>query len=374
MQHTIKSAKRLVFKVGSALLVNEETGEVHKQWLTHFINDIVVAYQRQQQIIIVSSGAIALGRKHLNVPKTNRQLAIQQAAAAVGQIRLAHSYQEALSQHNISVAQILLTLEDSENRKRYLNARNTIERLLQHGVIPIINENDTVATAEICYGDNDRLAARIAQMTSADTLVLLSDVDGLYSADPRQDPNATLIPVVKNISSDIEAMASDSVTHYGSGGMQTKLAAAKIVMASGCRMVVTKGNVSKPISQIDAGAPCTWFIPSTTTQSVKKNWLAQHLKPAGIITIDTGAIHALETGRSLLPIGVVAIEGNFHIGDPVSILTENHQEIARGLSNYPAHEALQIMGHKSSDIESILGYQGNEELVHRDNLVILERK
>ncbi len=368
----LMDAKRIVIKIGSALLVNDATGTIHHEWLQNFLEDIVDLWRQGKQIILVSSGAIALGRRHLQFKHQSLQLEEKQAAAAVGQIILAHAYQQALESNGITVAQILLTLDDSENRKRYLNAKNTLETLVKLRSIPVINENDSVATAEIRYGDNDRLAARVAQMVSADTLVLLSDINGLYTANPKLFPDATLIPEVRALTPEILAMAGDSDTKYGSGGMITKLAAAKIALTSGCRMVIAAGKHMKPLSRIDTVKENTWFIPDTTPAKARKNWIAQHLKPKGKMIIDAGAMAALQQGKSLLSVGVVAITGDFHKGDAVCILNANHQEIARGLTNYPAHDAQKLIGRKSSEFETILGYCGSDEIIHRDDLIWLE--
>lgn len=350
-----------------------QTGAIHREWLASLINEIVQLWQQQKQIIIVSSGAIPLGRRHLQFKHRALQLEEKQAAAAVGQIKLAHAYQEALETHDITVAQILLTLDDSENRRRYLNAKNTLETLLNVRAIPVINENDTVATAEIRFGDNDRLAARVAQMVSADTLVLLSDIDGLYTANPQIVTDAKLIKEVRALTPDILAMAGDSATEYGSGGMVTKLAAAKIALASGCRMVIAAGKHLQPLTRIDQVRECTWFIPETTPAKARKNWIAQHLKVRGSMMIDAGAVAALIQGKSLLSAGVVDIEGEFHKGDAICILDTDQHEVARGLTNYTASDARKIMGHKSSEFESILGYCGCEEMIHRDDLVLYAR-
>ena len=346
------------------------SGTIHREWLTSLIDDIAQCWKRGQQVVVVSSGAIALGRRHLKFKYGALQLEEKQASAAVGQIKLAHAYQEALNEHNITTAQILLTLDDSENRQRYLNAKNTLEALLKRQAVPVINENDTVATAEIRFGDNDRLAARVAQMVSADTLVLLSDIEGLYSANPQLHPDASFISEVKKITPDILAMAGNSATQYGSGGMITKLAAAKIALASGCRMVIAAGKHLHPLTRIDQENQHTWFIPDTTPTNARKNWIAQHLQPKGSMTIDAGAMAALRQGKSLLPVGVTAITGEFHKGDAICILTANKQEVARGLANYAAHEAKKLIGRNSTEYENILGYRGSEELVHRDDLVL----
>ncbi len=370
MKHHIADAKRVVIKIGSSLLVDNKTGAIHRQWLNSLVDDIVKCWQRGQDVVIVSSGAIALGRRHLHLMHHPLQLEEKQASAAVGQIRLAHAYHEALEKHGITVAQILLTLDDSENRKRYLNAKNTLDTLLKLRVIPVINENDTIATAEIRFGDNDRLAARVAQMVSADTLVLLSDIEGLYTANPRLDSKATLIPEVTQLTPEILAMAGDSATQFGSGGMITKLAAAKIALASGCRMVIAAGKHLSPLTQIDEVGNNTWFIPSTTPINARKIWIAQHLKPHGTITIDAGAVNALRQGKSLLSVGVIDIQGEFNKGDAICIVDAAKNEIARGLINYSSHEAKKIIGRKSSEYESILGYSGCEEMIHRNDLVV----
>jgi len=371
LKHQIIQAKRIVIKIGSSLLVEDKTGAIHSEWLTSLIDDVVLCWQRGQQVVLVSSGAIPLGRRHLKLKTGALQLEEKQAAAAVGQIKLAHAYQELLEKRGITVAQVLLTLDDSENRQRYLNAKNTLETLINLRAIPVINENDTVATAEIRFGDNDRLAARVAQMISADMLVLLSDVDGLYTADPRDNPKAEMIPEVTQLTPEILSMASGSGTAYGSGGMITKLAAAKIALASGCKMVIAAGKHLNPLTRIDEVGHNTWFIPETTPTNARKNWIAQHLKPRGSMTIDTGAVTALQQGKSLLSVGIIGIEGEFHKGDAICILTGDKKEIARGLSNYPSHEAQKIMGRKSADFETILGYQGSGEMVHRDDLVLM---
>jgi glutamate 5-kinase len=367
-----QKAKRIVVKIGSALLVDNETGMVHRQWLSHIAEEIAQLWRQGKQIILVSSGAVALGKRHLEFGHSTFCLEKQQAAAAVGQIRLAHAYQEVMEKHGIAVAQMLLTFEDSENRQRYLNAHNTLETLLRLQVIPIINENDTVATSEIRYGDNDRLSARVAQMAVADVLVLLSDIDGLYTADPRQNSTATWIPEVQELTADIEAMGQGSGSHYGTGGMKTKLAAARMVMESGCSMVICKGQTAAPLGQLETGARCTWFLPRISPRNARKNWLAQHLQPYGSIVIDDGAANALRQGKSLLSVGVTAVTGEFRKGDAVRILSQLNQEIGRGLSNYHAHEARLIMGRRSSEFAKILGYLGNDEIIHRDDLVVLE--
>jgi glutamate 5-kinase len=374
MKHRISDAKRIVIKIGSSLLVDNATGKIHRAWLTTLIDDIVQCWKRGQQVILVSSGAIPLGRRHLKLKNRVLQLEEKQAAAAVGQIQLSHAYQEMLEKNDITVAQILLTLDDSENRPRYLNAKNTLETLLNLRAIPVINENDTVATAEIRFGDNDRLAARVAQMVGADTLVLLSDIEGLYTENPQLDSSATLLREVTKLTPDILAMAGDSATAYGSGGMITKLAAAKIALSSGCCMVIAAGKHLHPLSRIDQDENNTWFIPDTTPTKARKNWIAQHLKPKGHIVVDDGAIAALQQGKSLLSVGIIDIKDDFQKGDAICILTKNQKEIARGLSNYASHEAIKIMGINSSEFEKILGYCCSEEIIHRDNLVLISEE
>jgi glutamate 5-kinase len=364
-------ARRIVVKVGSALLVDQETGRLNRAWLETLVEDLLRLRKRGQQVILVSSGAIALGRRHLGLAKGSLRLDESQAAAAVGQIRLAHAYKELLEASNVTVAQVLLTLEDSERRRRYLNARATLESLLALGALPVINENDTVATAEIRYGDNDRLAARVAQMSGADCLVLLSDVEGLFTSDPHKDPNAQFVQQVRQITPQIEAMAGASASAVGSGGMTTKIMAAKIAVAAGCHMCIAAGHQKHPVSRIEEGARCTWFVPHATPVTARKQWIAGTLKPAGSLTIDSGALKALREGKSLLPAGVVAARGRFERGDTVSVLGHDGVEVARGIISYSDVDSARIMGRKSSEIEGILGFRGRDELIHRDDLVIL---
>jgi glutamate 5-kinase len=294
--------------------------------------------------------------------------------AAVGQIRLAHAYKELLESREVTVAQVLLTLEDSERRRRYLNARATLDSLLALGALPVINENDTVATAEIRYGDNDRLAARVAQMAGADCLILLSDVEGLFTADPNKDPAAQFIHEVRHITPDIEAMAGASASDVGSGGMTTKVMAAKIAVSAGCNMCIAAGHHAHPVGRIEAGARCTWFVAKASPIAARKQWIAGTLRPAGAITIDAGALRALLEGKSLLPAGVIASRGRFERGDTVSVLREDGTEIARGIAAYSDIDAVRIMGRKSSEIEGILGFRGRNEMIHRDNLVVLTQE
>ena len=367
----LASAKRIVVKVGSALLVDQETGRLNRVWLETLIADLLRLRERNQQVILVSSGAIALGRRQLKLAKGPLRLEESQAAAAVGQIRLAHAYKELLEEKGVTVAQVLLTLEDSERRRRYLNARATLEALLDLGALPVINENDTVATAEIRYGDNDRLAARVAQMAGADCLLLLSDVDGLYTADPNTNPGAQFIDRVLHITPEIEAMAGRTVSDVGSGGMATKIMAAKIAVSAGCHMCISAGHHQHPVRRIEEGARATWFVPTGTPITARKQWIAGTLKPAGAICIDEGALKALQSGKSLLPAGITATRGQFERGDTVSVLAPNGAEIARGIVAYSDEDAKRILGRKSSEIEALLGFRGRAEMIHRDNLVVL---
>lgn len=370
MTASLAQARRIVVKVGSALLVDPRTGQLRRAWLDALADDVARCRARGQEVVIVSSGSIAAGREHLGLKGRPLRLEEKQAAAATGQIRLAHAYQETLARHDITVAQILLTLQDTEDRRRHLNGRATIETLLRLGAVPVINENDTVATAEIRFGDNDRLAARVSQMISADTLVLLSDIDGLYTADPKRDPSATLIPVVGELTPEIEAMAGEALPGYSSGGMVTKLVAARIAMGAGCRMVIAMGKEAAPLKRIESGAPCTWFVPGAEPRTARKRWIAGSLKPVGSVVIDAGAAKALADGRSLLPAGVTAVEGSFRRGDPIAVKDGEGRVLARGLSAYDSDDADRIRGHKSREIEAILGYRGRDEMIHRDDLVL----
>jgi glutamate 5-kinase len=363
-------ARRIVVKVGSALLVDAATGRLNRSWLETLVDDLVRMRKRGQEIVLVSSGAIALGRRHLDLPKGPLRLEESQAAAAVGQIRLAHAYKELLEDRGITVAQVLLTLDDSEQRRRYLNARATLCTLLRLGALPVINENDTVATAEIRYGDNDRLAARVAQMVSADCLALLSDIDGLYTADPNRDPDAEFIAKVPAITREIEAMGGASASDVGRGGMTTKITAAKIAVAAGCHMLIASGHHRHPVRRIEEGARCTWFVASGTPVAARKQWIAGSLQPAGALRIDAGATRALQAGKSLLPAGLQRVEGHFERGDTVSVLAERGGEVARGICGYSDSEAARLAGCKTADIERLLGYRGRDELIHRDDLVM----
>jgi glutamate 5-kinase len=367
-------AKRVVIKVGSALLVDAEKGRLNRTWLEGFAADVARLRKRGQEVILVSSGAIALGRRHLGLSAGKLRLEESQAAAAVGQIRLAHAYKELLEAHEVTVAQILLTLGDTEQRRRYLNARGTLNTLLSLGSVPVINENDTVATAEIRYGDNDRLAARVAQMAGADCLILLSDIDGLYTANPADDPDADFVARVLEITPAIEAMAGGTGSDMGSGGMQTKIAAAKIALGAGCYLCIAKGAVEHPLQRIEEGARCTWFVPSSTPLATRKQWIAGTLRPAGAIVVDDGAVRALMGGKSLLPAGVIRAMGRFDRGDTVSIIGPDGSEVARGICAYSDGDAARIIGRQSADIEKILGFRGRDEIVHRDDLVLIRAR
>jgi glutamate 5-kinase len=370
MSETLAASRRLIVKIGSALLVEEESGTIRRAWLDALADDIAVLVKGGTQIAIVTSGAIAVGRRHLGLIGRPLKLEEKQAAAATGQSRLTHAYEEALARHGLSVAQILLTLDDTEERRRHLNGRATIDTLLTLGAVPVINENDTVATNEIRFGDNDRLAARVAQMISADTLVLLSDIDGLYTGDPRRDPDAKHLPLLHDISPEILAMAGEAPPGYSSGGMVTKLEAARIALAAGCRMAIASGKQDHALASLDQGARCSWFVPAAEPMAARKRWIAGSLKPVGSLTIDRGAIAALAAGKSLLPAGVTEISGNFERGDAVLVKGPDGALLGRGLIAYGSQDASRIAGHKSGDIENLLGYRGRVEMIHRDDLVI----
>ncbi|MBR4127177.1 MAG: glutamate 5-kinase [Alphaproteobacteria bacterium] len=369
----LSKAKRLVLKIGSSLLVNEATGQVKNTWLNALADDILTARERGQQIIIVTSGAVAVGRRALGLPAGKLLLPQKQAAAAVGQIRLAHYYQEVLAERGLNVAQILLTLDDSEDRKRYLNARNTLNTLLDIGTIPVINENDTVATSEIKVGDNDRLAARVAQMASADALVIFSDIEGLYTANPRKDPTAKLIPVVEKLTPEIEAMADGAGSSVGTGGMATKLMAARLCMEAGCDMAIALGSELHPLTRMEKTGKGTWFLADKTPVSARKAWIGGAIKPRGTLVLDAGAVKALDKGKSLLPAGIKAVKGNFDRGDAVVLEDETGVFLGKGLTAYNAKDAKAIAGKHSDEIETVLGYHGPDEIIHRDDLFTEKR-
>ncbi|MGR3715848.1 MAG: glutamate 5-kinase [Thermohalobaculum sp.] len=362
-------AQRLVVKVGSVLLVEPATGALHTEWLTGLAADLADCRAAGQQVVVVSSGAIALGRRALGLGEGVLRLEQAQAAAAVGQTRLVHAWEEALQPHGLMTAQVLVTLADTQDRRRYLNGRSTLETLLGLGVVPVVNENDTVATDEIRYGDNDRLAARVALMAGADVLVLLSDVDGLYTADPRENSAARHLPEVTEITAAIEAMAGGTGTAGARGGMKTKILAAKTAMQGGCAMAVMKGDVDRPLSALAAGARATWFRPQASPAAARKKWIAG-MKPIGALIIDEGAVAALRRGKSLLPAGVSRIDGRFKRGDPVTIVSATGETVGAALAGYSSGEARAIAGQKSERIPGILGYPGRAALVHRGDMVI----
>jgi glutamate 5-kinase len=366
----LSHARRIVVKIGSSTLVDAAKGQVRKDWFDAFAADIGWLRDGGKQIILVSSGAIALGRRTLNLPHGALRLDQAQAAAAVGQIGLATAWSAGLDRLGATVAQVLLTYDDTEERRRYLNARATLNTLLGLGAIPVINENDTVATAEIRYGDNDRLAARVAAMMEADVLVLLSDIDGLYTADPRKDAGAALLPIVDAITPEIEAMAGGAGSALGSGGMATKIMAAKLATAAGCHMAIARGDALRPLSAIENGGKATWFRAAASPQAARKRWIAGTLKPQGALTIDSGAVAALQSGKSLLPAGVTHITGGFGRGDCVTVMSPSGDEVGRGLVAYDAQDAKLILGRRSADIESLLGIRGRDEMIHRDDFVL----
>ena len=367
----LSTARRVIIKIGSALLVDQDTGNVNQGWLAALAEDMARFRARGQEVVIVSSGAIAVGRRHLGLGTGQLRLEESQAAAATGMIRLAHAYQEVLAEYDLTVAQVLITLDDSENRRRYINARNTLETLLKLRAVPLINENDTVATDEIRFGDNDRLASRVAVMVSADVLVLLSHVDGLYDKDPTENDDANHIAEVQGeISATVQSMAGTSMSYDGSGGMLTKLEAARIAMSAGTRMAIADGTEMNPLRRMEEGAVCTWFLPEANPKTARKRWIASALKPTGTIVVDEGALGALNGGKSLLPAGVTDIQGEFERGDAVVVAAQDGYEIARGITAYSAKDARRIMGNKTSEIEGILGYRGDDEMVHRDDLVL----
>ncbi|MFC3161800.1 glutamate 5-kinase [Ciceribacter thiooxidans] len=368
-ERSLSQYHRIVIKIGSALLVDRKSG-LKSSWLNAICQDIADLKAKGLDVLVVSSGAIALGRTVLDLPSGALKLEESQAAAAVGQISLARAWSESLSRSSIVAGQILLTLGDTEERRRYLNARATINQLLKIGAVPIINENDTVATTEIRYGDNDRLAARVATMAGADLLILLSDIDGLYTAPPHLDANARFLETVADITPEIEAMAGGAASELSRGGMRTKIDAGKIATAAGCAMIIASGTTDNPIRAIVEGARHSWFAPSPAPVTARKTWIAGHLQAAGELHVDAGAQTALRAGKSLLPAGVKKIVGQFSRGDTVSVIGEQGREIARGLVSYDADEARRITGRKSGEIEEILGYAGRAAMIHRDDLVI----
>jgi glutamate 5-kinase len=363
-------ARRVVVKIGSALLADRATGTLKRAWLASLMDDVAALARAGKDVVLVSSGAIALGRHTLGLPKRPLELEESQAAAAVGQISLAHAYQELARERGLTAAQILLTLGDTEERRRYLNARHTLEQLLKLRAIPVVNENDTVATSEIRYGDNDRLSARVASMVSADCLVLLSDVDGLYTAPPGSGRAVRRLEVVTEITPEIEAMAGDAGTELSKGGMKTKLEAARIARAAGTHMVISSGKVLHPLAAIAEGCACTWFLAPSDPVTAKKRWIGGQLEPKGAVTVDAGAEKALRAGKSLLPAGVTRVEGTFERGDAVVIRAADGRELGRGLVAYGRADAARILGRRSGEIAAILGFAGRDELIHRDDMAL----
>ncbi|WP_293576482.1 glutamate 5-kinase [Phaeobacter sp.] len=365
----LSNAKRVVVKIGSALLVDRASGDLRAGWLHALAEDVAWLKAQGKDVVLVSSGSIALGRGALGLAAQDLPLEQSQAAAAVGQIRLARAYEEVLAPHQITTAQVLVTLEDSENRRRYLNSRATLETLIGLGVVPIVNENDTIATDEIRYGDNDRLAAQVAVTVGADALILLSDVDGFYTANPALDPTARRYDRIEHITPEIEAMAGDGVSGLSKGGMITKLMAAKMATAAGCAMAITEGSPDNPLKLLENGAPSTWFSALDDPQLARKRWIAA-MKTRGVVSVDAGAAAALASGKSLLPAGIRNVEGDFGRGDPLAILSPDGRKLGQGLSRYTSQEATAIMGCQSSEIEAILGYAGRAAVIHRDDMAL----
>jgi glutamate 5-kinase len=367
---SLDSFNRIVIKVGSSLLVEPKAADVKREWLERLADDLLALHRRGAEVLVVSSGSVALGRSVLGLPPGALPLEDSQAAAAVGQIALARIWAQVLADRGMVAGQILVTFGDTEERRRYLYARECLNRLLNLRAVPIINENDTVATAEIRYGDNDRLAARVATMASADLLVLLSDVDGLYTAPPANNPEAKLIPIVPRVTAEIEAMAGGAASIFSRGGMRTKIEAAKIATTGGAHMVIADGREPSPLSRIAAGGRCTWFLTPSNPVTARKKWIAGSLEPKGAAHLDIGAARALANGKSLLPAGVTRVEGIFARGDCILIRDANGGEIGRGLVTYDAADAVRIIGRSSKDIEGLLGFKGPDELIHRDDMAL----
>jgi len=364
----LKDSKIIVIKIGSSLLIDENK-KIRRTWLSEFAKDISELIKKNKKIIIVSSGAIAMGCKKLNLSKKNLKIDKCQAVASIGQIELMNLFSETFVKQKINISQILLTLEDTEQRRRALNAKRTFENLFKLGFVPIVNENDTIATTEIKYGDNDRLASRVAQISSADSLILLSDVDGLYTQNPKIYKNAKLLKEIKNIDKDIEYIATKSIGEHGTGGMKTKIDAAKICQLSGCQMVIANGLLMRPIKKIIDENNCTWFLPRISKLDARKKWIISSISPKGEVFIDDGATEALSSGKSLLAAGITKVSGKFKKGDHVRVLNKKNSECARGLSSFSSDEILRIMGHHSKEIEKILGYVAKSEVIHKDDMV-----
>jgi|TARA_Y100000389_G_scaffold46605_1_gene41638 glutamate 5-kinase len=366
----LKNSKIVVIKVGSSLLVDKYK-KIRKKWLSSFAKDVHELIKKNKKIVIVSSGAIALGCKKMNFNKKNIKLDKSQAIASIGQIELMNLFSQTFSNYKINISQILLTLEDTEERRRSLNAKRTFENLFDLGFVPIVNENDTIATSEIKYGDNDRLASRVAQITDADTLILLSDVDGLYTKNPKKFKDAKLLKKVDNLDKDLKKISIKGINEYGSGGMQTKIEAAKICQLAGCSMIIANGIYSNPISKIIKKNNCTIFSPKVSKLDARKKWIISSVAPKGNIVIDDGAKKALKSGKSLLAAGIKKISGKFNKGDHVKILDKKNNECARGLSSFTSDEINKIMGHHSNEIEKLLGYVAKSEVIHKDDMVEL---
>tara|TARA_Y100000996_G_scaffold111205_1_gene82264 strand:+ start:698 stop:1807 length:1110 start_codon:yes stop_codon:yes gene_type:complete len=367
----LEDTKRIVIKIGSSLLFHEDSNKLNEKWLSSLAEDIRYLNENHKEVIIVTSGAIALGAKDLDLDSNEMKLDINQAISSVGQIHLMSSYKNAFEKNEIKIAQILLTLDDTEQRRRSINARRTIDTLLKMGIIPIVNENDTIATSEIKYGDNDRLASRVAQITSSDCLILLSNINGLYSSDPKNNDKIKLISEITEINEEIEKMVGDSISELGKGGMKTKISAAKTAMAAGCHMAITNGTINNPIKALFKKRPCTWFKPSRTPLASRKQWIVGTMKPIGTVIIDEGALIALKKGSSLLPAGIIKVSGEFLRGDVVSVLSQENEKIGLGLAGYSSNDTNKIMGHKSNEIAEILNYSYREEFIHKDDLVLI---
>ena len=364
----LKKAKTIVIKIGSSIIIDENK-KIRKKWLTEFAKDIKDLLKQKKNVILVSSGAIALGCKKLNLSKQNIKLDKSQAVASIGQIELMNLFNKIFSSKKINLSQILLTLEDTEKRRRAINAKRTFENLFELGFVPVVNENDSIATTEIKYGDNDRLASRVAQISGADCLVLLSDVDGLYTQNPKLFKNSQLIKEIKNINSDIEKIATKSIGQHGTGGMKTKIEAAKICQLSGCMMVIANGLLERPIKKIIEKNKCTWFLPKISKLDARKKWIIGSVSPKGELVIDDGAINALKKGKSLLAAGIKKVNGTFSKGDHIKILDKNLKEYARGLSSFSSEETIKIQGQHSNKISELLGYISKSEVVHKDDMV-----
>ena len=364
----LKNSKIIVIKIGSSLLIDENK-KIRKKWLSEFSKDIKDLLNQNKSIIIVSSGAIAMGCKKLNLSKRNLKLDKSQAVASIGQIELMNLFTETFLKNKINISQILLTLEDTEQRRRALNAKRTFENLFQLNFVPIVNENDSIATSEIKYGDNDRLASRVAQISSADSLILLSDVEGLYTTNPKINKNAELIKEIKNIDKNIEQISTKSVGEHGTGGMKTKIDAAKICQLSGCIMAIANGLPLRPIKKIIEKNNCTWFLPKISKLDARKKWIISSISPKGQLIIDDGAKEALTKGKSLLAAGIKKVLGKFNKGDHIKIIDKDYKEFARGLSSFSSDEVLKIMGHHSNKIQDLLGYISKSEVVHKDDMV-----